>query len=118
MRVAPIDHNWWYDRWLRTFDPGLIDCTHLNRVDGTSVQVCIVSYSCLPNIKSAINSHNRKIRHPPVKSQNRTCNCIKKTDCPLQEKCLSENTLYHADISFEKLISFKTQTFKMQLLVD
>ena len=55
----------------------------------------------MPNIKSAINSHNRKILHPPVNSQSRTCNCIKKTDCPLQEKCLSENTLYQADISSE-----------------
>ena len=48
-----------------------------------------VSYSCMPNIKSAINSHNRKILHPPVNSQSRTCNCIKKTDYPLQEKFLS-----------------------------
>ena len=50
----------------------------------------------MPNIKSVINSHSRKIN-----SQSRTCNCIKKTDCPLQEKCLSENTLYQADISSE-----------------
>ena len=26
---------------------------------------------------------------------------LKKTDYPLQEECLSENTLYHADISSE-----------------
>ena len=58
-----------------------------------------VSYSCMPNIKSAINSHNRKILHSPVNNQSRTCNCINKTACPLQEKCLSENTLYQADIS-------------------
>ena len=50
-----------------------------------------VSYSCMPNIKSAINSHNRKILPSPVNNQSRTCNCINKTDCPLQEKCLSEN---------------------------
>ena len=60
-----------------------------------------VSCSCMPNIKSAINSHNRKFLHPPVNSQSRTCNCIKKTDYPLQEKCFSENTLYQADISSE-----------------
>ena len=51
-----------------------------------------VSYSCMPNIKSAINSHNRKILHPPVNNQSRTCNCI---------NCLNENTLYQADISSE-----------------
>ena len=55
----------------------------------------------MPNIKSAINSHNIKILHPPVSSQSRTCNCIKKSDCSLQEKCFSENTLYQADISSE-----------------
>ena len=55
----------------------------------------------MPNIKSAINSHNRKILHSPVNSQSRTYNCSKKTDCPLQENGLSENTLYQADISSE-----------------
>ena len=58
-----------------------------------------VSYSCMLNIKTAINSHNREILHPSVNSQSKTCTCIKKTDCPLQEKCLSENTLYQADIN-------------------
>ena len=67
-----------------------------------------VSYSCMPNIKSAINSHNRKILHSPVDNQSRTCNCINKTDFPLQEKCLSENTLYQADISSE---NFQTKIY-------
>ena len=43
MRVAPIDHHWWYDRQLRTSDPGSVDRTHVNSVDRTSVQVCIIS---------------------------------------------------------------------------
>ena len=67
-----------------------------------------VSYSCMPNIKSAINSHNRKILHSPVNNQSRTCNCINKANCPLQEKCLSENTLYQADISSE---NFQTKIY-------
>ena len=62
-----------------------------------------VSYSRIPNTKSAINSHNRKILHPPVNNQNKTCNCIKRIDCPLQEKCLSENTVYQAGISSEEI---------------
>ena len=57
------------------------------------------SYSSMPNIKSAINSHNRKVFHARVNNQGRPCNCINKTDCPLQEKCLSKNTLHEADIS-------------------
>ena len=62
-----------------------------------------VSYSCMPNIKSVINSRNRTIN-----SQSRTCNCIKKIDCPLQEKCFSENTLYQADFSSE---NFETKIY-------
>ena len=62
----------------------------------------------MPNIKSAINSHNRKILHSPLNSQNRTCNYIKKTECPLQENCLSESTLYQADISSE---NFQTKIY-------
>ena len=46
MRVAPIDHLWWYDRHLRTYDPGSVGRTHVNWVDGTSVQVCIVRLAC------------------------------------------------------------------------
>ena len=62
----------------------------------------------MPNIKSAINSHDRKILHPSVNSQSRTCNCIKKPDCPLQEKCLGEDTLYQANISLE---NFQTKIY-------
>ena len=43
MRVAPIDHHWWYDQRPRTYDPGSVGRTHVNWVDGTSVQVGIVS---------------------------------------------------------------------------
>ena len=66
------------------------------------------SCSCMPNIKSAINSHNRKILYSPVNNQSRTCYCINKTDRPLQEKCLSDNTLYQADISSE---NFQTKIY-------
>ena len=44
MSVTPIDHHWWYDRRLRTYDPGSVGRTHVNWVDGTSVEVCIVSF--------------------------------------------------------------------------
>ena len=45
----------------------------------------------MPKIKSAINSDNKKILHPPVNSQSTTCNCINRADCPLQKKYFSEN---------------------------
>ena len=66
------------------------------------------SYSCMSSIKSTINSHNRKILHPPVKNQIRTCNCINKTDYPLQE-----NTLYQTDISPENFQTKNVENFLM-----
>ena len=62
----------------------------------------------MSNIKSAINSHNRKILYPPVNNQSRTCNCNYETDCPLQEKYLGENTLYQSDIGSE---NFQTKIY-------
>ena len=62
----------------------------------------------MSNIQSVINLHNRKILNSPVNNQSRTCNCINKTDGPLQEKCLSENALYQADISSE---NFQTKMY-------
>ena len=43
-----------------------------------------ISYSCLPNIKSTINRHNRKILYPSPTIGKRTCNCINIPQCPLQ----------------------------------
>ena len=50
------------------------------------------------------------IFNPPLTNynQSRTCNRINKTDCYLQEKCLSENTLYQADFSSE---NFQTEIY-------
>ena len=69
-----------------------------------------VSYSCIQNIKLAINSHNRKILHQPLNNQSRTCTCINKTECPLY--LLSENIPYYAHISSNKKVFRKTVTRK------
>ena len=58
-----------------------------------------ISYSCLPNIKSIINAHNRKILYPSPTNGRRTCNCINISQCPLQKRCLSNNILYQASIT-------------------
>ena len=42
MKIAPIDHHWWYDQQLHTYNSGSVGRTHVNWVDGTSVQVCVV----------------------------------------------------------------------------
>ena len=43
-----------------------------------------INYSCLPDIKSIINAHNRKILYLSPNIDSRTCNCINITQCPLQ----------------------------------
>ena len=59
-----------------------------------------VSYSCMPNVKSIISSHNRKILNPTNNlQQEKTCNCIRKETCPMEEKCLTENVIYEATIT-------------------
>ena len=58
-----------------------------------------ISYSCLPNIKSIINAYNRKILYPSPTVGRRTCNCINISQCPLQQKCVSNNILYQANIT-------------------
>ena len=57
-----------------------------------------VSYSCMPNMKSIINMHNRKIISPKINVQERKCNCINKASCPLKEKCLTNSLVYKAKI--------------------
>ena len=50
---------------------------------------CIkISYSCSPNIKALINSHSKRILNKPPTNTD-PCNCRKKTDCPVGNKCLT-----------------------------
>ena len=58
-----------------------------------------ISYSCLPNIKSIVNAHTRKILHPSTSTGRSTCNCINMPQCLLDQKCLSDNNLYRANIA-------------------
>ena len=60
-----------------------------------------VSYSCTPNVKSIIDSHNRKVLQGKKDTSNqKLCNCQKsrKADCPLDGKCLTDNLVYRADV--------------------
>ena len=50
-----------------------------------------ISYSCMPNMKSRINIHNKTVTNPQPSAQARTCNCINKSKCLLNNKFLSNN---------------------------
>ena len=52
-------------------------------------------------MKSRINIHNKKVTKAKPSAQARTCNCINKSKCPLNNKCLSNNVLYKANITSE-----------------
>ena len=50
----------------------------------------------MPNIKSKISTHNKKILNKPVNQNTPKCNCIHKNTCPLKGNCLPENILHIA----------------------
>ena len=58
-----------------------------------------ISYSCMPNMKSRINIHNKTVTKAQPSAQTRTCNCINKSKCPLNNNCLSNNILYKANVT-------------------
>ena len=61
-----------------------------------------MSYSCLPNMKAIINSHNKSILNKTNQATNTrrpSCNCRNKDNCPLSGKCLVENIIYKAEVS-------------------
>ena len=57
-----------------------------------------VSYSCMPNIKSIVSGHNKSILNE-YPENNKTCNCMNKELCPLDNKCLTDNIVYEATIT-------------------
>ena len=54
-------------------------------------------YSCCRNIGSVIASHNRRVIQPSSNSHG--CNCRKRADCPLHNKCLTTNIVYKVAVS-------------------
>ena len=44
----------------------------------------------MPNMNNVIRKHNSKIMKNPAPSTTKTCNCGRKTDCPMDGNCLSE----------------------------
>ena len=48
-------------------------------------------------MSSIISAHNRSILNPPKTSFG--CNCRTRNMCPLQNKCLTPNIVYQADIT-------------------
>ena len=69
-----------------------------------------VSYSCMDNMKTFIQRHNKHIlsrndeqnqtqRQEQHTNEPPTCNCRARNDCPMTGKCLSRSVIYQADVS-------------------
>ena len=58
-----------------------------------------ISYSCMPNMRTIIKGHNLGILNPPQIQNEKTCNCRKKENCPLDGKCLVESVVYEGTIT-------------------
>ena len=61
-----------------------------------------LSYSCMPNMKQHIDSHNRRLLSSQQSTTtNRTCNCRVRNNCPLDGNCLTTNIIYQAIVTKE-----------------
>ena len=62
-----------------------------------------LSYSCMPNMKSIIASHNKTVlsnyMSTPATEHVKECNCRKKEQCPLEGQCLTNNIVYQATVT-------------------
>ena len=69
-----------------------------------------LSYSCMPNIKTNIDSHNKKLlQQDKTTNTDKHCNCRNKTNCPLGNKCLEKSMIYQATVT--RLDNHKTETY-------
>ena len=61
-----------------------------------------VSYSCMDNMKSIINKHNKKVTNADndTSTDNQVqCNWRNKDQCPLDNKCLTSSIIYNAQVT-------------------
>ena len=58
-----------------------------------------LSYSCMPNIKTKINAHNREILRNIQSKNAKHCNCQQKENCPMSGAYLQEILVYYPTIS-------------------
>ena len=61
-----------------------------------------VGYSCMQNIKSIINKQNMEVLNNTNEIEE-NCNCRNKNNCPLDEKYLTANIIYEAQITSNHL---------------
>ena len=80
-----------------------------------------LSYSCMPNMKSLISGHNKKviIGQEVADKIERGCNCRVGVDrCPLAGKCLTKSLVYKAEVASmdgsKEYLGQASNTFKLR----
>ena len=58
-----------------------------------------ISYSCMPNVKQAVDGHNKANLSQTSTSYENTCNCRNKERCPIDRNCLAKSVVYQATVS-------------------
>ena len=53
----------------------------------------------MPSMKNVIQKHHSKVMEDPKPTNNKTCSCRQKSDCPLNQNCLSECLVYNAVVN-------------------
>ena len=82
-----------------------------------------LSYSCMPNIMNVISTHNkatiaRTDSNKQIDDNHKSCNCRAKSQCPLDNKCLTSELIYQATVtrhdnnSDDTYIGLTANTFK------
>ena len=99
--------------FLKLIDKHFPDHNKFSKIFNRSVVK--VGYSCLPNMKSKINQHNKRILAtspiPIDEESDRTCSCPRITDCPLENKCLDKEILYSAEVTSD-IRGYEKKTYK------
>ena len=58
-----------------------------------------LSYSCMPNVKNAIDAHNKAQLKKPAAEPPKNCNCRDKPNCPLNGGCRTKGIVYQATVT-------------------
>ena len=80
-----------------------------------------ISRRCTKNMKLVISSHNKQILTP--KNKQVGCNCRMKNSCPLDNKCLTSQLIYQADVTnnldneYKYYLGLAETTFKEQYTI-
>ena len=58
-----------------------------------------LSYSCMPNVKNAIEAHNKTQLKKPAAEPPKNCNCRDKPSWPLNGECRAKSIVYQATVT-------------------